>query len=325
MHKRKSVYVMLAGGLGNQLFQLACAHSRGAEVVNLDVSLANPRVNDFGKVDISDFDLGPNVKFFGPAVSKRVTSRAANFVLRSGMKPKPFEQWMPVRWFTNLITSILLSFRTRTIVTVAQGLNNGYFELTPRSGTEYLIGYFQSHRWLDQPAARNQMRGIKLKAEDEELNSFLEDEKGFNPVLVHIRLGDYKLEKDFGIPDRLYYEVALSQISKQFGFDRIWLFSDEPEEAISLCPETVRDLVRVVPEFGGKSAVTLEAMRHAKSYVIANSSLSWWGANLSYSENPLVIAPNPWFKSKPEPRDIVPQNWMRLGGWNLYPNPRMNS
>jgi len=29
----------------------------------------------------------------------------------------------------------------------------------------------------------------------------------------------------------------------------------------------------------------LEAMRYAKSYIIGNSSLSWWGAKLSYSVN----------------------------------------
>lgn len=316
MLKEKKVYAMLAGGLGNQLFQLACAHSRGAEVVNLDVSLSNPRVNNSGKVDISDFDLGPNVNFFEPTVSKHITSRAANFILRSGMEPKHIEDWMPIRWFTKLFTSILLSIRTRTFVDVAQGLNNGYFEIPPRTGNEYLIGYFQSHRWLNQPAVRYQMQRIRLKIANEELSTFLNEEKKFNPVLVHIRLGDYKLEKDFGIPNHSYYENALIHIRKQSGIDRIWLFSDEPDEAISYLPKSFRYLVRVVPNFDGKSAVTLEAMRHAKHYVIANSSLSWWGANLSYSGNPTIISPTPWFKSKPEPREIIPSNWVRFSGWN---------
>jgi hypothetical protein len=316
MRKSKSVYVMLAGGLGNQLFQLACAYSRGATDVYLDVSLANPRVNEIGLVDISDFSLGPKVKYFNPTGSKVITSRAANFILRSGIKPKPFEELKLVRWLANLITSVLLSARGRNWVRVSQGLNNGYFNLPSKKGNEYLIGYFQSHKWLDCEDHRAQMKNIRLKKDCEELNTFLDQEREFNPVLVHVRLGDYKLESDFGIPDPSYYVRALTHINEIKKIERLWLFSDEPDEAIQYCPEKFRDLVRVVPKFDEKSAVTLEAMRHAKSYVIANSSLSWWGAYLSYSENPLVIAPTPWFKAKPEPKNIVPEDWIRLKAWD---------
>jgi hypothetical protein len=316
MRKSKSVYVMLAGGLGNQLFQLACAYSRTSEDVYLDVSLANPRVNEFGFVDISDFRLGPEVKFFNPAGSKHITSRAANFILRSGIKPKKFEEFKIVQKSANWITSILLSRRTRTWVDVSQGLDNGYFNLPSKRRNEYLIGYFQSHRWLSHDDFKVHFKNIALKKKCEELDAFLEEEKGFNAVLVHVRLGDYKLERDFGIPDSSYYMEALTRINEIEKIERIWLFSDEPNEAIQFCPEQFRDLVRVVPEFNEKSAVTLEAMRHAKSYVIANSSLSWWGAKLSYAERPLVIAPAPWFKAKPEPTDIVPEDWIRLRAWD---------
>jgi hypothetical protein len=67
-----------------------------------------------------------------------------------------------------------------------------------------------------------------------------------------------------------------------------------------------------VPDFEGSAAETLEAMRHAKNYILGNSSLSWWGAKLSYSKTPIVIAPNPWFKAAPEPRDLIPADWSRI-------------
>jgi hypothetical protein len=200
-------------------------------------------------------------------------------------------------------------------VRVVQGLDNGYFEIGKSYRNEYLIGYFQSYRWFKQESVRNEIRRIKLKVESPQLNKFLEEEKDLKAVLLHVRLGDYKLEKDFGIPLRQYYEDSLNHIKNIQGVNRIWLFSDEPEHALTYIPDTLREKARIVPTFKEGSATTLEAMRHAGSYIIANSSLSWWGACLSYSANPLIIAPSPWFKSKPEPREIIPDHWERVRAW----------
>jgi hypothetical protein len=316
MPKPKSIYVMLAGGLGNQLFQLAGALSRDSDICKLDTTLANPRVNVHGKVDISDFNLGQNVVFFAPRFSKMVVARAANYVLRSGMQPKFLENWGPVSLVTNFVTSILLSMRTKEIVRVIQGLNNGYFDMRRSGRKEYLIGYFQSYKWLDQENVGRKMRKIKLNEGNSQLNQFLKDEKGQKSVLVHVRLGDYRLEKDFGILSKGYYEMALNEIEHKMGVERIWLFSDEPENAVSFIPEAFRERIRIVPNFDGKASVTLEAMRYADSYIIANSSLSWWGASLSYAVNPLIIAPVPWFRTKPEPTDLVPLSWTRVNAWD---------
>jgi hypothetical protein len=155
-----------------------------------------------------------------------------------------------------------------------------------------------------------------LKADSPQLNQFLEEEKGLKSVLMHVRLGDYRLENSFGILGRDYYLDALNEIQETKGIERIWLFSDEPAEAINYVPLSFREKIRVVPDFEGRAAVTLEAMRYADSYIIANSSLSWWGASLSYAINPLIIAPSPWFKSKPEPKDIIPGNWKRINAWD---------
>ena len=315
MPKVKSIYVMLAGGLGNQLFQLAGALSRGGDSCILDASLVNPRTNKQGKVDISDFELGPDVSYLKPRVELELTSRAANFILRSGMNPKRIESWRLHRQVSIFLTAFLLMTRTRKSIKVLQGLDNGFFEMSESSQNEYLIGYFQSYKWFEQEIVRDQIRGIRLKVESLELDKFLVEEKNRRTVLMHVRLGDYKLEKDFGIPQSEYYEKSLNQIQKIRGIDRIWLFSDEPEEALAYVPTAYRAKVRIVPTFKEVSAVTLEAMRHADSYIIANSSLSWWGANLSYSTDPLIIAPSPWFKSKPEPRDIIPESWIRINAW----------
>jgi len=312
MPNSRVVYVMLTGGLGNQLFQLAGGLSRGGKKCFLDVSLANPRKNSSGEVDIFEFDLGPDVEFYTTTTKTRVTSKAANFILRSGMKPRKIEKWRLSRFLAKVLVSILLSMRVRNSVNVLQGLDNGYFEIANSKKNEFLIGYFQSFRWFTQSQTLRKMQNLKLKAESLVLEEFLKLDQSTKNVMMHVRLGDYKNEKDFGIPSARYYESALKQLEEDGKLERIWLFSDEPEAALQYVPEKYSRLVRVVPDFHGSSAITLEAMRHANSYVIANSTLSWWGASLSYSENPTVIAPAPWFKTKPEPKEIIPHYWNRM-------------
>jgi hypothetical protein len=129
-------------------------------------------------------------------------------------------------------------------------------------------------------------------------------------------LGDYRNEANFGLLTSTYYERGIAEVKKQFDFDVVWLFSDEPDFAISLLPESLNSKVVIVPDFDGSASTTLELMRHAGAYVIANSSLSWWGAWLSYSENPVVIAPLPWFRRSPEPQEIIPSKWIRISSWD---------
>ena len=308
--------MMLAGGLGNQMFQLAAALSREADGCRLDVSLSNPRINTLGNVDVSDFELGQNVTLFGSKGSSRIISRVANYMLISGMQPNRLEKFTVYRNLSRFLSSIFLQVRTREMVSILQGLDNGYFEINPPVRSEFLVGYFQSYRWFEQELTQNRLRSLKLKVANSLLDDFLREEKGKESVLMHVRLGDYKQEDHFGILDGRYFERALHQVHDAKGFERIWLFSDEPDEAMAYVPTSFQSIVRVVPDFGGRAALTLEAMRHANSYIIANSSLSWWGASLSYTESPLVIAPAPWFKSKPEPRDLIPQRWQRIKAWD---------
>jgi hypothetical protein len=149
----------------------------------------------------------------------------------------------------------------------------------------------------------------------DEYCNFVAESSGRQVVAVHVRLGDYKQEDGFGIPTSEYYECALQMLQAEEPIDEIWLFSNEPSEALSYLPTMYHGLTRIVPDFNGSAATTLQAMRIADRYVIANSSLSWWGAFLSYSKFPTVIAPKPWFISSPEPAELIPSHWMRLDAW----------
>ena len=127
-----------------------------------------------------------------------------------------------------------------------------------------------------------------------------------------MRLGDYLSEGGFGIPGQNYYQEAISRQLSDDKFNKIWLFSDEPEKAVKFLPKDLGVGLRVIEPSDLSSAETLEIMRYGHGYVIGNSTFSWWGAFLSHSENPRVCYPYPWFKDHKAPRNLMPKEWEGL-------------
>ena len=132
------------------------------------------------------------------------------------------------------------------------------------------------------------------------------------PLVVHVRLGDYKIEKNIGILSPEYYKNALEQIWDESQFNRIWVFSDEIELAKKFIPEIYHHKVNWFDSIDGSTISTFEVMRYGKGYVIANSTYSWWAAMLSYCEWVKVVCPEPWYVGQNSPLRIIPGNWQTV-------------
>lgn len=313
---KNKAYLHLTGGLGNQLFQYAALLSLTVDKKYIEIELGQPRLNKQQQPDIFDFHLSPQIEFLQASQSRLVANfyrKVAGYTLRKGLSAN--KNFFPTKLIA-IIASVLFSIRRMKWISVVQATDNGYFSFSSPRHTPYLIGYFQSYRWPSQANIYPSLQELELKDPSDELNDFLQQIGKKKTIMVHIRLGDYRSEKAFGIPENKYYEDALDYLFNESDFQQIALFSNEPDEAISRIPSQYREKVLVVPEFRGSAAETLEAMRNMDAYIIANSSLSWWGAFLSYSKSPLVVAPKPWFHHLPEPRDIVPNNWHRVLAWS---------
>lgn len=309
----KRITIALTGGLGNQLFQLAAAlHYAGDGKVQLLTEPGKPRVSKDGKPEIFSLKLPKNVEILGNGHFGWLFSKVIGFNLRSGLQPTKIESFAsPLIRFISSFTLFLLTGNWWKVV----ASDNLGFPADLKIGrSTLLIGYFQTEKYINEIGVNNfisfQDHHVSLV---EEYRALAEIEK---PLVMHVRLGDYRGEDEIGILSGSYYRQNCDSLLETKHFGKIWLFSDEPIEAAKLIERRHEHLVRVVNSNHLSSAETLEIMTFGYGYLIANSSFGWWGAYLTKSAHPLVLAPTPWFKKIAEPRNLIPKEWMRASGFD---------
>jgi hypothetical protein len=185
---------------------------------------------------------------------------------------------------------------------------------TATSGA-FLIGYFQSYKYFED------IRGRLLKevfpvsgftdADKHVLNLMRSCESAF----VHVRRGDYvtlpAASAHHGTCSKDYYAAAFARIAERVRNPVAFVFSDDPKWAA----ENIRfagDTVYVNHNGANNAPSDLALMSSARHAIIANSSLSWWGAWLGSGDDRIVVAPKRWFADGRATPDLIPEKWYRL-------------
>jgi hypothetical protein len=312
----KKITVSLTGGLGNQLFQLANALSISDSFeVDFESCIGKPRLNSEGDPELFSFLLPKTIRLLEKRRCSWLVRKACGYFLRSGILPKSYERAPLYSRLVQLVTSTLVSAHLGRWTLAQAGSNIGYSGLPRIDTNRFIIGYFQTYRSLQEMRVKEFFNTVKPKLGDLEVVSYKEIAEREIPLVVHLRLTDYESESEFGIPSIDYYEKAFEFMNLHVEFGRVWIFTDDEVKAQKLLPHNLTSDARWIPKVANSSAATLEVMRYGHNYIIGNSTFSWWGATLSYAESPLVIAPEPWFKSIYEPRDLIPTNWKRFPAW----------
>lgn len=303
--------VVLMGGLGNQLFQYAFAtrlHEETGTNVILDSKFLAIRLDNEGTPDLERFHQNDQVSIESERTYPQTIRRLIGFSLRKHLEQSnKFDQIICglIRICSNiLLTSI---YRSPTRIVICD--DNGYVPVKFNSRNDLYVGYFQSYKYGEAPITSLKYSLKPTIVDSEKFKKYMKLAQSENPLAVHIRLTDYRNEPNFGIPSSDYYYKSILFHFSQHKYGSIWLFSDEPENAIEYIPEQFRSLVRNVSEEISDSVDTFEVMRLAKGYVIANSSYSWWAARASHNSDPIVTYPDPWFKQMPTPLALCPPNW----------------
>lgn len=148
-----------------------------------------------------------------------------------------------------------------------------------------------------------------------------------SPIFIHVRRGDYAVKPEaHPICPIEYYKEALSFYNEDvpvlvFSDDIEWckeqkLFDDdrfmlsEYAERYQQSCDTLHGRERaLIPYFD------LCMMSLCTGGIIANSTMSWWGAWLIRNPSQPIIAPKPWFGSMYNHYimdDLLPENWIQI-------------
>lgn len=314
--KKENITVLLTGGLGNQLFQLAYGlylAENSDEGLLIEWKIGKPRLNQSDLPEITSLHLPTNVRIAKKKHGSWLVSKSMGYILRMGVKPRWYERPHFVKALLSKTASTLSFMYFGTKRTIHSGQGIGFSEPKLHEGKQAVIGYFQSYVWASTPRVLVQLMSMNPKYQSEYFISMKSQSYKDRPLIVHVRRGDYEDEESFGILTDTYYSTSITKLMQSKNYNRIWLFSDNPPKAIQVVPKQYLSQVEVISS-DLSTAETCELMRFGHAYVIANSTFSWWGAFLSYTFQPFVIAPTPWFKGIDEPIKLIPENWIRVPG-----------
>jgi hypothetical protein len=316
------VYLILTGGLGNQLFQIAAAldYSKSGPIF-VDWKIASPRLNDKGLPEITSLSLPDNITFLEGRTPNYIYKKIFGFLLRSGLKSSLLRSVLRKMQIYRFIGNLTFSVRYRKFVRVSVAQSLGYSRVKHGFLSPVMIGYYQSCNWTESSAVLAEMekiQSIEKSIEFTKLERRAQDEK---PLIVHLRLGDYKNEPSFGLLSRRYYEKAILLAQELYEFGAIWVFSDEIETARKIINFQYEIPIRFIEGLGESASTNFDAMRLGHGFVIANSSFSWWAARLSKKRTCLVIAPKPWFLGVKDDETLIPSSWLQIEGHDpIYAN-----
>lgn len=275
MSNRRKVVVRIRGGIGNQLFCYATGY---AVARNNDAELVVDHVSGFTQ----------DVKY------KRVY-RLNNFNI-TARTCKPYERLEP---FSKIRRHLAINWARKQPYSERRYLREEVSDFDPRlrgytvHDAVYLDGYWQSYLYFREQ--RSQLCDeFKLSiAVSPRVQQLASDINACNAVAVHFRCFDnHKQEHKYQSVESCYYCDALQTILRLTAYPHFFVFSDDLAQAqdhfIHLGLEaTFVDTAREQDS----DLIDLWLMTQCRSYIIANSTFSWWAAWLSQSNNKIVIAP----------------------------------
>ena len=190
------------------------------------------------------------------------------------------------------------------------------FDYDPRFETlsppTILFGFWQSEKYFQAVAEILRSEFRPIAAPSGENARWLDEIVRIEAVCVHIRRADNvtNAAATTRACSLAYFSRAMEYVRSTARNPRFFIFSDDPDwvrENFVVPDSTVVDA-----NGPGAADEELRLMSACRHHIIANSTLSWWGAWLGEHESQIVIAPEPWFfTGRPTP-DLLPKRWLRM-------------
>jgi hypothetical protein len=314
------IVVVVAGGLGNQLFQFsagsALARASGRQLALCCRGFDESPIRRFlraGRRILQSLGRTPDERF-----TLQSAGRAAEVLSVQTIAAEPsrkLERALSLRG--GALRRLVRGEAHRTAIVVREGqlfdrLAEGREALPDKP--LILIGFHQSDRvvepqidWLRQVVhlPRHQSRCAatigKLRV-------------GVRTVVgVHVRRGDYTSRRNsgsFALLEPEWYLKASQLLRDRHGLLAFLIVSDDP----AWCARHLRCPGPTVVASSDHPSSPLEDLAllvDCDHHIVANSTFSWWGARLAPAGGD-VVAPSRWYLGRETPADLLPSAWIRL-------------
>jgi len=268
--------IVVNGGLGNQLFQIAYAHQGLKNTNCIEIYRdSNPRPD-------RPFELD---EFLSVCRHSRIEGTSDEFLLKNKFRIIKILLRMHLNFLTPLFQRI---FQTNLEIKAFTFGNS----TSSKFQKKLSAGYFQHWRYIE-----NAWSNFGL-----ELNSTISNVKIPENLLIqiqtsavlHIRQGDLNNVKNtMGILSAQYYSRALDRLFIDSPGKNVIVVTDDVPGALKVLD--MRRITRIIGPETLDAWQTLKIMSLAPYLVTANSTLSWWGGYLANKAGSTVVLPQPWF------------------------------
>lgn len=282
------MWVIVRGGLGNQMFQVA---------------FATALARRFGVVP----------KYADLSSRARVARRWALSCF--GIEPEPIGSLMQARLaamavLSRKLRSLRFGALTGSMIEFEEFSAPPAMDRAPRLISGYWQGpaYFAGH----EAAVRAALRFPDVPR----AWAVLPEANGRQRVAIHVRRGDYVSDPVAQamhlVCDTAWYRNAWNHLRTGMSDCQAIVFSDDAEWASqNLMLEG--DVHYVRADRGRPAWADMAQMSQCQHFIISNSSFSWWAAYLGQSKDSRVIAPARWLQGKPTAAlGICPPSWTLL-------------
>jgi len=266
-NKRKTLFVRIHGGLGNQMFQVS-AGAALAQQHNMNFFIVNSSVlkQTFTHIDDNNYLL--NTVF-------------ANFNKID---------------LAHINLSQVINFREK---------EEECFVYNPQIAFDndvFINGYFQNEKYF--LSIKNEL--LKMYKQNEVYSKFVETahaELAKKSYFIHVRRGDYLNSDLYKFDTDKYYKIAIQHILSVTPHAHFIIVSDD----IEYCKRyaVFQNIQKTFMDLPVLETLYLMSLCE-KGGICANSSFSWWGSYLNENPDKVVVFPGKWIQ-KPWPNDIYYQ------------------
>ena len=181
----------------------------------------------------------------------------------------------------------------------------------------FLFGYWQAYPYLERIRPILQTEFKTKRPISDHYQPYLKQIRSSDSVMMHIRRGDYvnspSAAKFHGVLPLSYYQQAIELLLPKKPDAHFFIFSDDLPWAKEALPQDLNITFVENALQPDDASQELQLMTECQHHIIANSSLSWWGAWLKQDCSGLIYAPNRWISdSSLDLSHLLPANWHRI-------------